>query len=214
MVADPDQSGTEQPFGTRVLVFDDVEPDPITGVVPRVPAVPIADADRNEPVCLTADGTWMAVTPSETGEGPVVVSDQVVYVTGERPEDGHAQLILYTAIQESAPTDSGDDAGANDDEETSVGKVGVVQLRVLEFCSSREDCPSTVSDWTKSQLGQTARRSAPAIVLLVLGGWLIALSFPRVWTTSIGALRAKVRRRWLKALLEASWWQRIAPLWR
>ncbi|MGI9594659.1 MAG: GDSL-type esterase/lipase family protein [Acidimicrobiales bacterium] len=144
-------SGPPDAFATRVLVFDEAIEEDGEVVDTRVPAVPIADADAEQMVCLTgADGSWGAALPGD--DEPIVDQDGLVFVTAEVPDEGIVQRVAY------------------------VDRNGKRRLRVLEFCSPNPNCPSTVDQWSNDQLAETARRAAPAVVLSILAGWLLAMS--------------------------------------
>ena len=52
---------------------------------------------------------------------------------------------------------------------------GSWQLRALQFCSRDDRCPKSFDAWLGIQVERAILTAAPLVLLLVLGGWLVAL---------------------------------------
>lgn len=192
-------------FASRIAVFDE-QPD--SGEAGEAFRVPVAGADPASTICVTTrSGVWEPLQPhevddvdGETSMTRLPSADPVaeirggrVFITGGRPDDSCVetgrpeaqcdfQWILFTGP---------DDAGSED---------RTWSLRAVRYCSVDPDCENTFSDWTNAQIGQAARRVAPTIGLIFLGGWLLALGIELVFAPRLA--------RWIRPQLTGS----IAPV--
>lgn len=79
---------------------------------------------------------------------------------------------------------------------------GVVRYRALDFCSRLAGCNSSFESWNTRQLTRTARSTAPAVVMALLGGWLLAqtVEVRDIWrflgNGGPGRVARRVRDRW------------------
>ncbi|MGB3735113.1 MAG: hypothetical protein WA964_09180 [Ilumatobacter sp.] len=186
---DVDQIGG---FATRVAVFDE---QPENSADAEAFRVPVVDADTESTICVTnSAGDWVPLTPvgvAAADEAPSVtrlpsaepvaeIRGERVFVSGGRPD---------STCTRPRPVDLCDFqwllfAGAEEDP----GATRTWSLRAVRYCSVDPDCENTFGDWTDAQIGQAARRVAPTIGLIFLGGWLLALGIELVFAPRLARL--------------------------
>ncbi len=173
-------------FATQIAVFDE---QPETGELGEAFRVPAAGADIASTICVTdSAGTWQPLTPVQvddvddtpsminlpSAEPVAEIRGERVFVSGGRPDQSCSpqdrppglcdfQWLLFAGPQE------GEDGART------------WSLRAVRYCSIDPDCENTFGEWTDSQIGQAARRVAPTIGLIFLGGWLLALGIELVF---------------------------------
>jgi len=109
-------------------------------------------AAPDAPLCVASgDGAWTLTRPSPANPD-ARVADGVVYV----------------------PTGSTE---ARTDRVVFKGLDGRWQLRRVEYCS-KTDCPDA-GDFQNQQLGRTAQVVVPPVLVILLGGWLLAVGSTR-----------------------------------
>ena len=187
---DVDQIGG---FATRIAVFDE---QPENGADAEAFRVPVAGADTESTICVTnSAGQWVSLDPVAVDDAngapsmtrlpsadPVAeIRGERVFVTGGRPDSSCAladrpddlcdfQWLLFSGPEEGADA------------------TRTWSLRAVRYCSVDPDCENTFGDWTDAQIGRAARRVAPTIGLIFLGGWLLALGIELVFAPRLARL--------------------------
>jgi lysophospholipase L1-like esterase len=106
------------------------------------------DASPQDPICYTLpDGSW-----TDAEAGVVTRSDRGVRVQPQLPDEGWTQTFVYKDATE-----------------------GNWQVRIVEFCNKKPNCPTEVSEWIKDQLLAAAQSSVLPALLIFFGGWLFGL---------------------------------------
>lgn len=114
------------------------------------------DARPDSPVCYTAsDGSWKMNVAGPAGD--VTSENGVVRVRPQPRAEG--QRVVYQDTE------------------------GTWRLRLVDFCSKTDDCPSDTGAWVNRQLADAAKEMAVPIVLVLLGGWLSTIGLA-VWSKS------------------------------
>ena len=178
-------------FATRIAVFDE-QPD--DGAASEAFRVPVVGADTESTICVTNKaGEWVSLEPVAVADGassmtrlpsaePVAeIRGERVFVSGGRPD--------ASCAPPSRPEDLCDFqwllfAGSEDGSSAT----RTWSLRAVRYCSVDPDCEDTFGDWTNAQIGRAARRVAPTIGLIFLGGWLLALGIELVFAPRLARL--------------------------
>jgi hypothetical protein len=139
--------------------------------------IPLA-AEPGTPVCFTdPSGKWMKVTPARESGGSGAVGDVVrsrrgaVSIRLTQPTSGdHRRWVLYTPAAEA-----GDEAG--DARPASVDPTSAPSnLMLVEFCALDPTCNvADVTGWRNDRVVEALQRAVVPALLLVLGGWGVAL---------------------------------------
>ena len=167
-------------FATQIAVFDE---QPENGAALEAFRVPVAGADPGSTLCVTdSAGQWVPITPMDVDDADIAPSmthlpsaapvaeirSERVFVSGGRPDEscvaqGRPEELCDFQWLLFAGPEEGSDA------------TRTWSLRAVRYCSVDPDCENTFGQWTDAQIGQAARRVAPTIGLIFLGGWLLAL---------------------------------------